>query len=108
MAYEWTRDHVFQQIRIIFEIIQDIFRTNVVTTFHENWTIHVTFGVLRRKTAPSPCGHVFQQIITIFELVKDIIGAFMLTKMHEDKTINVNVEDGRSTTTTKGDPKSSL
>ncbi|KAH3699666.1 hypothetical protein DPMN_074626 [Dreissena polymorpha] len=51
---------------------------NVLTKFHEDWTINVTFRfhddqrinvasrVLTRKNAPPPGGHVFQQNRSIF------------------------------------------
>ncbi|KAH3853274.1 hypothetical protein DPMN_095796 [Dreissena polymorpha] len=68
-------EEVLTRIKTIFELIQDIITTNVLTTkFHEDWTINVTFRV---KNAPSPCGHVFHPAGTIFKLV------------HWDKTINV-------------------
>ncbi|KAH3716646.1 hypothetical protein DPMN_059372 [Dreissena polymorpha] len=34
--------HVFQQIRAIFQVIQDNIRTNILTKFHEHWTTNVT------------------------------------------------------------------
>ncbi|KAH3709165.1 hypothetical protein DPMN_068627 [Dreissena polymorpha] len=97
-----------------------IIRTNVLTKFHEDWTINLTFTV---KTALPPGGHVFLPTGTIFELVKDFIGTHVLTKktatspgtqFHEDWTINViskvltrlmlTLHDRRRT---KGDHKSS-
>ncbi|KAH3833811.1 hypothetical protein DPMN_107127 [Dreissena polymorpha] len=47
--------HVFQQTGTIFELIQDIIKTNVLTKFHDDLTINVTFRVLTmltRKNAP--------------------------------------------------------
>ncbi|KAH3859558.1 hypothetical protein DPMN_102375 [Dreissena polymorpha] len=69
----------FQQTGTIFELIQtrgperpkcrtdgrqnnippplagdNIIRTNVLTKFHEDWTINVTSTVLTKKNAPSP------------------------------------------------------
>ncbi|KAH3742353.1 hypothetical protein DPMN_049094 [Dreissena polymorpha] len=61
--------HVLQQTRIIFELIQDIIKTNT--------------------NVPPPGGHVFQSIGTIFERVQDIIGKNLLTKFYKDRTINV-------------------
>ncbi|KAH3702262.1 hypothetical protein DPMN_077273 [Dreissena polymorpha] len=102
--------HVFQQTRTIFKLIQDIVRKNVLTKFHEDWTINVTSRVLTRfyytlkpykfhddwtknvtsrETATPPGSHVFQPTRTIFELVQDIIIKTVLTKFHEDWTINV-------------------
>ncbi|KAH3713860.1 hypothetical protein DPMN_073661 [Dreissena polymorpha] len=40
--------HVFQANTIIFELIQDIIETNLLTKFHEDWTINVAFRVLTR------------------------------------------------------------
>ena len=72
--------HVYQQIRTIFKLIQDIIRTDVLIKFHEDWTINVTCRMLTkfylshiRKTATPPGGRVFQQTRTIFEIIQDII-----------------------------------
>ncbi|KAH3876036.1 hypothetical protein DPMN_039316 [Dreissena polymorpha] len=40
----------------IFKLIQDIIQTNLLTKFHEDWTINVASRVLTRKTAPPPGG----------------------------------------------------
>ncbi|KAH3872351.1 hypothetical protein DPMN_035566 [Dreissena polymorpha] len=66
--------YVFQQTRNIFEIIQDIIRTNVLNKFYN---------------AAPPGGHVFKAHGAIFELVQYMIGKDLLTKFHEDRTINV-------------------
>ncbi|KAH3886213.1 hypothetical protein DPMN_010214 [Dreissena polymorpha] len=100
--------HVFQANITIFELIQDIIKTNLLTKFHEDWTIHVASRVLAMKNAPPLFhddrrinvtsrgkmsrlrgGHVFQPTVIIFELVQDIIGMNLLTEFHEDRTINV-------------------
>jgi len=88
--------HVFQPTGTIFKLVQDIIRTNVLTKFHEDWTINVTSRVLTRfyyshirKTAPPLGGHVFHPTETIFELVQDFIGTHVPTKFHEDWTKNV-------------------
>ncbi|KAH3769158.1 hypothetical protein DPMN_170406 [Dreissena polymorpha] len=61
--------------------------TNVLTKFHEDWTISVTF---RKEKCPAPPGsHVFLPTKTIFELVQDIIRTTFLTKFHKDRTIYV-------------------
>ncbi|KAH3835341.1 hypothetical protein DPMN_108692 [Dreissena polymorpha] len=100
----------------LFELIQDIIRTNLLPKFHEDWTIHVISRVLTKKNAPHPgChtnlltkihedwtinvasrpwyihpgGHIFQPTGTIFELIQDIIGTNLLTKFHDDRTIHV-------------------
>ncbi|KAH3751442.1 hypothetical protein DPMN_186000 [Dreissena polymorpha] len=81
--------HVFQQTGTIFYHIQVtcIIGTNILTKFHEDWTMNVTSRVLTRKNAPPPSGHVFQQTGTIFTL------------FHEDGTLNV------APIMTKGDHK---
>ncbi|KAH3825621.1 hypothetical protein DPMN_127502 [Dreissena polymorpha] len=77
--------HVFQANVTIFELIQDIIRapdkTNLLTKFHEDWTINVASRV---KTAPPLGGHVFSLIWTIFELVRDINETNVLTRFHDD------------------------
>ncbi|KAH3851601.1 hypothetical protein DPMN_094083 [Dreissena polymorpha] len=40
--------HVFQANIIIFELLQDIIETNLLTKFHEDWTINVASRVLTR------------------------------------------------------------
>ncbi|KAH3829902.1 hypothetical protein DPMN_103133 [Dreissena polymorpha] len=83
--------HVFQPIGTIFELIKDItwtvdtllisknilppdiIRTNVLTKFHEDWTVNVTSRVLTRKNTPNSGSHVFLPAITIFELFQGII-----------------------------------
>ncbi|KAH3736030.1 hypothetical protein DPMN_042590 [Dreissena polymorpha] len=80
--------HIFQANVTIFEVIQDIIETILLTEFHEDWTINVAARGLTRKNAPPPGGHVFQPTGIIFELVQDIIGMNLLTMFHEDRTIN--------------------
>ncbi|KAH3881234.1 hypothetical protein DPMN_005157 [Dreissena polymorpha] len=83
---------VFQATETIFEIVQDIIETNLLTKFHEDRTINVDSRVLTMKNAlppPHPCHHVFQPIRTIFELIQDIIGTNPLTQLHDNPTINV-------------------
>ncbi|KAH3879742.1 hypothetical protein DPMN_003648 [Dreissena polymorpha] len=81
--------HVFQAKVTIFELIQDIIGTNLLSKFHDDQTINVASRVLTRKNSPSPGGHVFQPTGIIFELDQDIIGMNLLTKFHEDQTVNV-------------------
>ncbi|KAH3780392.1 hypothetical protein DPMN_158206 [Dreissena polymorpha] len=88
--------HVFHSTGTIFELIQDIIGTHVLTKFYKDWTKNVTSRVLTRfyyshimKTAMPPGGHVFQPTGTIFKLVQDIIGTHVLTKFHEDGPKNV-------------------
>ncbi|KAH3809251.1 hypothetical protein DPMN_137612 [Dreissena polymorpha] len=111
--------HVFQANVTIFELIQDIIETNLLTK-HEDWTIHVAsrvkypapwwpyiigknlltklhedrkinvaFRVLTRKNAPPPGGHAFKATNIILEVVQDNLGMNLLTKFHEHRTINV-------------------
>ncbi|KAH3821530.1 hypothetical protein DPMN_123294 [Dreissena polymorpha] len=68
--------HVFHSTGTIFELVQDIIGTHVLTKFHEDWTKNVTSRVLTRKTA-TPSWRPY------------IIGTHVLTKFHEDRTINV-------------------
>ncbi|KAH3821019.1 hypothetical protein DPMN_122774 [Dreissena polymorpha] len=68
-----TGGHVFPPTRTIFELIQDIIRTNHLTKFHNNRKINVAYRVFTMKNAPPP----------------DIIRTNLLTKFHEDKKINV-------------------
>ncbi|KAH3703773.1 hypothetical protein DPMN_078820 [Dreissena polymorpha] len=51
----------------IFELVQDINKTNVFTNFHDDWA----------------------KIVTFFNLNQDIIGTNVLTKFHKDRTKNV-------------------
>ncbi|KAH3783776.1 hypothetical protein DPMN_161725 [Dreissena polymorpha] len=94
--------HVFQANIIIFELIQDIIETNLLTKFHEDWTINVASRVLTRKNAPPlfhddrkinvtsrENDHVLLPIRTIFELNRHIQKTHVLTKFHEDWTKNV-------------------
>ncbi|KAH3859503.1 hypothetical protein DPMN_102320 [Dreissena polymorpha] len=73
----------------IFELIQNIIRTNVLTKFHEDWTINVISTVLTKKNAPSPDCNSFQQTGTILELIQSIIETNILTMFHKHQTINV-------------------
>ncbi|KAH3840832.1 hypothetical protein DPMN_114288 [Dreissena polymorpha] len=84
--FELVLHPVFQPTGTIFELVQDIIRPNVLTKFHEDWTINLTSTV---KTALPPSGHVFLPTGTIFELVKDFIGTHVPTKFHDDWTKNV-------------------
>ncbi|KAH3893903.1 hypothetical protein DPMN_018055 [Dreissena polymorpha] len=77
--------HVFQANIIIFELIQDIIETNLLTKFHDDWTINVA----SREKCNAPGGHVFKATKTIFELIQDIIGTNLLTMFHEDQKLNV-------------------
>ncbi|KAH3711205.1 hypothetical protein DPMN_070707 [Dreissena polymorpha] len=105
----------FPPIGTIFELIQDIIRTNRLTKFHDDRTMNMASRVLIRKNppplvasrvknAPFPGGHVFQPTGIIFLTHRTtnvasrpytekcpaiIIETNLLTKFHEDWTINV-------------------
>ncbi|KAH3842506.1 hypothetical protein DPMN_116002 [Dreissena polymorpha] len=68
--------HVFEAKVTIFEVIQDIIKTNLLTKFYQDWTINVASRVLTRKNAPPP-GRPY------------IIEMNLLTQFNEDWTINV-------------------
>ncbi|KAH3740010.1 hypothetical protein DPMN_046705 [Dreissena polymorpha] len=69
----------FLTIWTIFELVQEINKTNVLTNFHDDWAKIVTSRVFKRKTAPPTGGHVFQHTGTTFELNQDIIKTNILT-----------------------------
>ncbi|KAH3738212.1 hypothetical protein DPMN_044840 [Dreissena polymorpha] len=109
--------HVFQAKVTIFELIQDIIGTNLLSKFHEDRKINVAsrekcpapgghvfqptgiifkpvqdiigMNFLTKKNAPPLGSHVFKANVTIFKLIQDIIETNLLTKVHEDWTINV-------------------
>ncbi|KAH3738159.1 hypothetical protein DPMN_044787 [Dreissena polymorpha] len=88
--------HVFKPKGIISELVQDIIGVNLLTKFHEDWTINVASRVLTRfynshirKNAPPLDSNVFQAKVTILNLIQDTIGKNLLTKFHEDRKINV-------------------
>ncbi|KAH3754044.1 hypothetical protein DPMN_188702 [Dreissena polymorpha] len=66
--------HIFQATGTIFELVQDIIGTNLLTMFHDDWTIITASRVLTRKKATPPWY---------------IIGTNRLTKFQDDRTINV-------------------
>ncbi|KAH3786103.1 hypothetical protein DPMN_164205 [Dreissena polymorpha] len=72
------RSHFFFQANIIinFELIQDTIETNLLTKFHEDWTINVASRVLTRTNA-LPLWWPY------------IIGMNLLTELHGDWTINI-------------------
>ncbi|KAH3817479.1 hypothetical protein DPMN_119015 [Dreissena polymorpha] len=76
--------HVFQQTGTIFELIQDIVKTNGLTKV---FTSCKESNILGKIHPPlRPC---FSTNRNNFELVLDIIGSNFLSKLHEDRTINV-------------------
>ncbi|KAH3835102.1 hypothetical protein DPMN_108445 [Dreissena polymorpha] len=94
-------DHVFKATKTIFELIQDIIGTNLLTKFHDDRKINVTSRVLTRKNAPPPLWpYIIRMNMTINVAfrVKNAppIGSNvfqaktnLLTKFHEDRKINV-------------------
>ncbi|KAH3775999.1 hypothetical protein DPMN_177410 [Dreissena polymorpha] len=64
--------HVFQQTGTMFAPIQDIIKTNVLTKFHDYWTID-------KNATPPAGGNDFLPTETIFQQVQDIIGTNLLT-----------------------------
>ncbi|KAH3887206.1 hypothetical protein DPMN_011222 [Dreissena polymorpha] len=73
-----TGGHVFQVTGTIFELVQNIIGTNILTKFHDDRKMPRPFG-----------GHVFPPTGTIFELIQNIIKTNHQTKFHDDRTINV-------------------
>ncbi|KAH3786543.1 hypothetical protein DPMN_164650 [Dreissena polymorpha] len=72
--------HVFQANITIFELIQDIIGTNLLTMFNEDRKIN--------EKCPAPWRLVFIPTGIIFQLIQNI-RINLLTKFHEDRTINV-------------------
>ncbi|KAH3844281.1 hypothetical protein DPMN_086538 [Dreissena polymorpha] len=68
----------------ILELFQDINGTNLLTKFHEDWTIYVASRVLTSKNAPTPGGHFFKQQEP-FKLIQDIIRTNILVLKRKNK-----------------------
>ncbi|KAH3692268.1 hypothetical protein DPMN_191624 [Dreissena polymorpha] len=90
-----TTDKRRSQKLTMSTLCSDIIGTNLLTKFHQDWTMNVASRV---KNAPPPGGHVFQPTGIILKHVQDIIGMNLLTKknapplgshFHEDRKINV-------------------
>ncbi|KAH3882004.1 hypothetical protein DPMN_005933 [Dreissena polymorpha] len=100
--------YVFQRTVTIFKLSRDVNSTNVLTKFHEYWTINVHSRVLKmfhvshiRKTAPPPGGHwninVNPRVLTRFNYsyswktapIIAIIESNVMTKFYKDRTISV-------------------
>ncbi|KAH3873113.1 hypothetical protein DPMN_036339 [Dreissena polymorpha] len=117
--------HVFQQTKIIFELMLDIMKTNVLTKFHEDWTINLASIVLISfcfshiiKNTPSPGGHISLAFFSdqmwpleknvpppggyVFQQTRTILDS---SKLHGDWTINVA---SRVLTKKTGPPHGSL
>ncbi|KAH3711016.1 hypothetical protein DPMN_070515 [Dreissena polymorpha] len=76
-----TGDHVFSPIWTIFELVQDINKTNVLTNFHDDCARIVTSIVFT--------SHVIHLTGTIFELNSHIKETNVLTKFHENWAKNM-------------------
>ncbi|KAH3894649.1 hypothetical protein DPMN_018806 [Dreissena polymorpha] len=90
----------FNQRASFFQYFQDIIGMNLLTKFHEDWTINVASRV---KNAPPLDSHVFQAKVTIFKLIQDIIGTHFLTKFNEDQKINILQKPYKEKCPTPGD-----
>ncbi|KAH3797882.1 hypothetical protein DPMN_151471 [Dreissena polymorpha] len=100
----------------IFQLVQEINKTNVLTKFHDDKCSitrktapfptggyvffidqdhlpthlrYIKIVTSRVKTAPPTGGHVFQRTRTTFKLNQHIIKADILTKFHENRAKNV-------------------
>ncbi|KAH3772671.1 hypothetical protein DPMN_174013 [Dreissena polymorpha] len=81
-----TGGHVFQATGTIFELVQNIIGTNLLTKFHYDRTINTASRVLTRKNATPP----WRPLLTRKNATPpDIIRTNLLTKFHEDRKINV-------------------
>ncbi|KAH3866225.1 hypothetical protein DPMN_029284 [Dreissena polymorpha] len=92
--------HVLQPTQTIFELVQDIIGTNLLTMFHDDWTRNMAFRILTRKNAPPTWGpyivtiNVSSRVLTrkhapppschVFKATKTIFKLF-----HDDRKINV-------------------
>ncbi|KAH3876766.1 hypothetical protein DPMN_000616 [Dreissena polymorpha] len=79
-----TGGHVFSPIWTIFNLVQDIIKTNVLSNFHDDWAKIVTSKIYK-KNAPPTGGHVFLPMWTIFELVRDINKTNVFSNFHDDR-----------------------
>ncbi|KAH3873122.1 hypothetical protein DPMN_036348 [Dreissena polymorpha] len=71
--------HVFKATKTIFELIQDIIGTNLLTKFHDDRKINVTSIVLTRKNAPPLAALFLKQTFPFSKLIQDIIKTNLLT-----------------------------
>ncbi|KAH3770640.1 hypothetical protein DPMN_171932 [Dreissena polymorpha] len=74
-------DTVIQPTRTIFDVVQVIIETNILTKFDKDQTINVASRPYTRPYFSTNCNHN--------KLVQHIIGINLLTKFHEDQTINL-------------------
>ncbi|KAH3739539.1 hypothetical protein DPMN_046192 [Dreissena polymorpha] len=80
--------HIIQRTGSIFVHNRAIIEKNIMTKFHENWTINVTSRVLSCKSVPHPGGHVFQRTRNHFRIQPRYHKTSILTKFHEDWSNN--------------------
>ncbi|KAH3792018.1 hypothetical protein DPMN_145507 [Dreissena polymorpha] len=73
-----------QPTGILFKLVQDIIVMNLLTKFHEDWTINVAYRVLTifyySKYAPPHGSHVFQAMF--HEDRKIIVASRVLTRFY--------------------------
>ncbi|KAH3815868.1 hypothetical protein DPMN_144402, partial [Dreissena polymorpha] len=81
--------HVFQPTGIIFKLVHDIIRINLLTMFYEDRKMNVA----SREKCPAPWQPCFSSKRNHFKTIQDIIKTNLLTKFHEDWTINVAYEE---------------
>ncbi|KAH3826393.1 hypothetical protein DPMN_128297 [Dreissena polymorpha] len=90
--------HVFQPTGTILKLMQDIIKTNVLTKFHEDWTMNEspykkTASPPEKSFRENPTINVASRMLTkINALPPDIIIKNVLAKFHEDWTINVTLK----------------
>ncbi|KAH3783757.1 hypothetical protein DPMN_161701 [Dreissena polymorpha] len=61
--------HIFQPLGNIFELVQDINGTNLLTKFHDDRKINEASRVLTRKTAPAPWWPCFSSNLLTMQIL---------------------------------------
>ncbi|KAH3875850.1 hypothetical protein DPMN_039130 [Dreissena polymorpha] len=69
------RDHALKRFETSFELLH-IIKTNILTTFHEDWTIYIYIYMITQSLR-------FSFNLTSFKLGKDTIETNLMTKFHE-------------------------
>ncbi|KAH3719748.1 hypothetical protein DPMN_062619 [Dreissena polymorpha] len=84
--------HVFQPTGTIFELIQDIIETNLLTKFNGDQTINVASRVLTWKNAPPPGPFFFLHfpIYRTINMASRMLTRQMLTPHNTRRTKGVN------------------
>ncbi|KAH3886305.1 hypothetical protein DPMN_010309 [Dreissena polymorpha] len=80
-----TGGDVFQATGTIFELVQNIIGTNLLTKFHDDRTINTA----SREKCHAPLATMFFNQPEPFSNSSKIFGTNHLTKFHDDRTINV-------------------